>query len=291
MTDAVPISFPQSTIDGAIGAASAGRRAIPPFAPIRPNAGREHASHFNRYRLSTGRVSYEARHRSRVLARARRRVPAFRVREAEAALSAVSHNAASSSAFAMASRVAYLWRDDMREFYVVSQQARHYRYIALCNRQALYAHVRSEITVRFGLLTLPAFLAVGTWRSAGGFHCRGQYPAISARLRRELAKLPNVVIVPTPEPYALVLCRSLFSSIHLMMMSAVAACGRWTTHKCPICRCKMSKSGYSGRKNRGQNARGVRRCTSAVYAIRRLPSSIQQTLLLFSFSCALYACE
>jgi hypothetical protein len=270
MTDAVPVSFPQSTIDGAIGAASIGSRAIPPFAPNRPNAYRVHARHFNRYRLSTGRVSYQARHRTRVLARARSRVPAFRVREAEAALSAVSHNAASSSAFAMASRVAYLWRHDMREFYVVSQQARHFRYDAFCRRQALYAHVRSEITVRFGLLTLPAFLAVGTWRSAGGFHCRGQYPAISARLRRELAKLPNVVIVPTPEPYVL-LCRSLLPSIQLMMMSAVAACGRWTTHKCPICRCKMSKSGYSGRKNDGKNARGVRRCTSAVYAIRRLP--------------------
>jgi hypothetical protein len=239
-------------------------------------------------------VSYAARHRTRVLERAKaakQSIRAVLVRAAEADLSAVSHNAASSRAFAMASRVAYLWRDDMREFYVVSHQARYYRYIALCNRRALYAHVRSEISVRFGLRTLPAFLAVGIWRPEGGLHCRGQYPAISARLRRELAKLPNVVIVPTPEPYALVLCRSLFSSIHLMMMSAVAACGRWTTHKCPICRCKMSKSGYSGRKNGGKNARGVRRCTSAVYAIRRLPSLIRQTLLLFSFSCALYACE
>jgi len=270
MTDAVPASFPQSTIDGAIGAASVGGdRALP---RVHVNQYREHASRFNRYHLSTGRVSYQARHRTRVLERAKQSSRGERVRAAEAALSAVSHNAASSEAFAMASRVAYLWSRDMREFYVVSHQARYFRYIALCNRQALYARVRSEITVRLGLLTLPAFLAVGIWRPEGGFHCAGQYPAISARLRRELAKLPNVVIVPTPEPYVLGLCLSLFSSIHLLMMvSALAACGRWTTHKCPICRRKMSKNGYSGRQNRGKNARGVRRCTSAVYAIRRLP--------------------
>jgi hypothetical protein len=250
------------------------------------NADRIHRTQFTEYSFNGGRLGAQARLDAKRLAKAKRAKGADDIIKIEDVLRQYPRRAASATSFidAWAANTAAAPR--LYQFYGVQQKAGQRRYRSFNARKSALEREFKMFRQQFAIDAVPAVLAVGTWRPAGGFHFRGHAPTVSVRVRKRLESLANVVVVHVPEPYAAPLLSSpLLSSLFLFRCRCQRADRRrcrarllrfcsFTTHTCPDCHERMSRSGVSLRRTtigsrKPRNSRGVRRCTSNLYAARR----------------------
>jgi hypothetical protein len=185
------------------------------------NADRIHRTQFTEYSFNGGRLGAQARLDAKRLAKAKRAKGADDVIKIEDALRQYPRRAASATSFidAWAANTAAAPR--LYQFYGVQQKAGQRRYRSFNARKSALEREFKMFRQQFAIDAVPAVLAVGTWRPAGGFHFRGHAPTVSVRVRKRLESLANVVVVHVPEPYAAPLLSSPLLSSPLS--SAVAA--------------------------------------------------------------------
>ena len=169
-----------------------------------PNVHRQHRRFFAEFEFSNGRLSERARANERRLAAAKK--ARREILYIEAALSLFPNYSASSQ------RILERWawrkaaRSTLLQFYCVEQQQREQRHWAFSARRSALDRDMRLFQERFAIGTVPAVLAIGTWRPAPGHHFRGHRPGLSMRIRRRLARLPLTAVINVPEPYVSLAC-------------------------------------------------------------------------------------
>jgi hypothetical protein len=167
-------------------------------------SGAKHRRFFAEFEFSNGRLSERARANERRLAAAKK--ARREILDIEAALSRFPNYSASSQ------RILERWawrkaaRSTLLQFYCVEQQQREQRHWAFSARRSALDRDMRLFQERFAIGTVPAVLAIGTWRPAPGHHFRGHRPGLSMRIRRRLARLPLTAVINVPEPYVSLAC-------------------------------------------------------------------------------------
>jgi hypothetical protein len=107
------------------------------------------------------------------------------------------------------------------DFYRIQNQQGKQRYSSFNARRSALDREVIRFKQQFAIDAVPAVLAAGTWRPAGGRHFRRHRPGLSVKVRRRLTRIRGCAFVHVPEPYALP--SSLSSSLLLPLF-------RW--HRC-----------------------------------------------------------